>query len=97
MRNRIAALYIAVTLCFMGLMIKIIDINNDLYSDAANSQHMKTIQIGTSRGKIYDRNLNLLVDETERLIAAVTPSTAAFDLLSEKYGEVDAKEKIADG
>ncbi|MCM1363931.1 MAG: penicillin-binding protein 2 [Faecalibacterium sp.] len=97
MRSRIAALYIAITFCFMGLILKIIDINNTMYSDAAKSAHTKTIDIGSSRGKIYDRNLNLLVDETERLIAAVTPSSAAFTLLSEKYGEEEAQEKISSG
>lgn len=97
MRNKIVGLYIAITLCFMGLMLRIIDINNKLYSDAANSQHTKTIQIGSSRGKIYDRNLNLLVDENEKLIAAVTPTTAALDLLSARFGETEAKNRIESG
>lgn len=97
MRNRLVSLYIAVTLCFMALMIKIIDINNSLYSEASSSQHTKTISIGSTRGKIYDRNLCLLVDDTERLVAAVTPSAAAFDLLTQSLSAEQAQEKISSG
>ncbi len=92
-----AILYVAITLCFMGLMLRIIDINTTLYSDAADSKHTKTISIGNSRGKIYDRNLELLVDTTQRLVAAVTPCAASYELLAQKFGEQEAKARVAQG
>lgn len=80
MRKRAVILYIVIVLSFMALTLKIIDINTKLYSEAARSQQSKTIEIGTSRGKIYDRNLNLLVDREQKLIAAVTPSSAVGEI-----------------
>lgn len=63
-----------------------------LISGAANSQHSKTIEIGSSRGKIYDRNLNLITDQQQKLVAAVTSGATAD--LSVFKGERDEIQKL---
>lgn len=47
----------------------------------------RTVTVGRTRGKIYDRNLNLMVDEEEKLIAVITPSVGSLqylDVMKEK-------------
>lgn len=90
MRKRSVILYMVITLSFMALTLRIIEINSRLYSEASQSQQTKTITIGTSRGKIYDRNLQLLTDCESKLIAAVTPSNTVLQF----GGFVDDAESI---
>ena len=47
----------------------------------------RTVTVGRTRGKIYDRNLNLIVDEEEKLIAVITPAVGSLqylDVMKEK-------------
>ena len=61
------------TLCFMAIMLRIVYINRSAYSEAGRSNTSRSVTIGTTRGKIYDRNGQLLVDSKNELVAAVTP------------------------
>ncbi len=86
MEKRSVSLFIFFCLCFMGLMLRIGSINFSEYSVASQNRSRKTIVIGNSRGKIYDRNLKKLVDGEDRLIAAVSPvigSTEYLDFMSD--------------
>lgn len=96
MKKRSVILYIVLCTCFFSLMIKIVSINMSLISNAANSQHSKTIEIGSSRGKIYDRNLNLITDQEEKLVAAVTSGVGA-DLSVFKSDEQYIQELLESG
>lgn len=83
--------------CFMALMVRIAYINFSEFSAAGETQGYRTLTIGASRGKIYDRSLNKLVDSESELIAAVTPAIGSEEYLNE-YFETDAlKEKIEKG
>lgn len=95
--KRILSLYMLFTLCFMAIFIRIVYINFSSYSTAAQKQSTRTIIVGTTRGKIYDRNLELLVDEKNRLVAAVTPVQASEKYFSDSFHDVSISEKIAKG
>lgn len=75
------------------LSFRIIDINNRSYGEASKKQQTKTIFVASSRGKIYDRNLELLVDRKSKYIAAVTPSYSLLGL-DELKDCKDLEEKI---
>ncbi len=81
MEKRIISLFTFFCLCFMGLMLRICSINFSEYSPAGNTHSRKTIIIGVTRGKIYDRNLIKLVDKNEKLVAAVTPAVGSSEYL----------------
>ena len=75
--KRILSLYMLFTLCFMAIMVRIVYINRSAYSEAGRSNTSRTVTVGITRGKIYDRNGELLVDSQSKLTAAVTPVAAA--------------------
>jgi len=95
--KRILSLYMLFTACFMAILMRIAYINFSSYSDAANSNSGRTVVIGTTRGKIYDRNRELLVDTTNRLVAAVTPVAASAKYLSDVFSSANFGEKIEKG
>ncbi len=82
---------------FMALMVRIAFINFNGSSSAGQSQSQRTLTVGTTRGKIYDRNSDLLVDEESRKIAAVTPAVGSAEYLKD-YSDMEAlSEKIEKG
>ena len=82
MEKRMISLFTFFCLCFTGLMAKVAEINFSAYSIAGTSYGQKTVFVGSTRGKIYDRNLNKLTDTGEKLIAVVTPSVGSSEYLS---------------
>lgn len=94
MRKRAVWLFSFVSFCLLLLTVRIIAITAKNYSEAAQTGGRKTIELGTSRGKIYDRSLNLLVDEKNRLVAVFTPGVSAKKTLTELFGEDRAEEII---
>ncbi|MBQ6601449.1 MAG: penicillin-binding protein 2 [Clostridia bacterium] len=95
--KRILSLYMLFTACFMAILGRIAYISFSSYSDAAESRSGRTVLIGTTRGKIYDRNREPLVDTSERLVAAVTPVTASGRYLSDVFSSANFSEKIEKG
>ena len=90
MKKRMTAALLSLAVCFSLLLIRIIELNTKKYSDAAKEGRTKTVPIGETRGKIYDRNLELLVDDEEKLIAAASPDEKIYETLKEKFGESEA-------
>ena len=95
--KRILSLYMLFTACFMAILARIVYINFSTYATAGESQATRTVIVGTSRGKIYDRNGGLLVDESERLVAAVTPVVTAKSQLESVFQGEGLQEKIEKG
>lgn len=95
--KRILSLYMLFTACFMAILVRIVYINFSTYSTAGESQATRTVIVGTSRGKIYDRKGALLVDESERLAAAVTPVATAKNQLERIFAGEGLQEKIEKG
>lgn len=94
MRKRAVWLFSFLSLCFLLLTVRIIAITAKNYSAAAQSGGRKTIEIGVSRGKIYDRALEPLVDEESRLVAVFTPDIGSRKTLEELFGKKRAEEII---
>lgn len=59
------------------------------YVYAAVSQSKYTMTVTSSRGMIYDCNMNPLVDKNTKLVAAVAPTIETIGYLSSKLGEED--------
>ncbi|MDD6012289.1 MAG: penicillin-binding protein 2 [Oscillospiraceae bacterium] len=95
--KRIIALYSGLVLCLMALMIRLIYIGRMDFSSVMESQSKRTVVVGQRRGMIYDRNLTPLVNRTQRLVAAVTPSAAAYEYLKGKAEDSVLIEKIEKG
>lgn len=83
--------------CFMALMLRIVYIGFSDYADVGLSQSRRTVTIGTTRGKIYDRNLKRLVDSDSELVAAVTPAIGSSRYLSAYLSSESLIEKIESG
>lgn len=95
--KRILSLYMLFTVCFMAILVRIVYINFSTYASAGQKQATRTVVVGTSRGKIYDRNGELLVDETSKLVAAVTPVAAANKYVDIYFSQINILEKIEKG
>ena len=94
MKKRSVWLYSLVSLCLLLLTVRIIDITAKEYSSSAQEMHRKTIEIASTRGKIYDRNYKALVDCEEKLLAVFTPSVKAKQILSKLISKERAEEII---
>ncbi len=81
----------------MAILGRIVYISFSSYSDVSEARSGRTVVIGTTRGKIYDRNRELLVDTTERLVAAVTPVAASAKYLADVFFSANFSEKIENG
>lgn len=97
MEKRTISLFVFFCVCFTGLMLRIGSINFSEYSLAGSSRSQRTVTIGTSRGKIYDRNLKKLVDEKSNLIAAVTPAIGSGEYLDFMSDMDSFDDKIQNG
>lgn len=86
-----------ISLCFMALLLKIVDINRENYSSVTRSQSTKTLTVGEKRGMIYDRNYIPLTDSKCRLIAAVTPTVQSGEYLKSYFTPEELTERISDG
>ena len=95
--KRILSLYMLFTVCFMAILVRIVYINFSSYASAGQEQATRTVVVGSTRGKIYDRNGELLVDRTSKLVAAVTPVAAAKKYISSYFDENGILEKIEKG
>ncbi len=86
-----------IILCFMALLVKIVDINRQNYSSVTENQSTRTLVVGEKRGHIYDRNFALLTDSSSRLVAAVTPVIAVTEKLKEYFSPEELQDKINKG
>ena len=94
MRKRVALLYSLLSLCLLLLTVRILSVTAENYSSAAKENSRKTVLIAESRGKIYDRSLNLLVDGEEEPVSVFTPSIKTKQILTRLLGEERAQEII---
>lgn len=82
---------------FALLLFRVASLNFSEYSEAAESKSTRTVIVGNSRGKIYDRNFEPLVDEKHKLIAVVTPCVGIGSFLKQYLSTSELTEKIEDG
>ena len=97
MEKRIISLFTFFCFCFALLMLRVATLNTSENSLAGRSGGSRTISVGRTRGKIYDRNLRLLVDEQAELIAAVTPAVGSLQYVELMKNSDYAEEMIKNG
>ncbi len=86
-----------ICLCFMALLLKIVDINRENYSSVTRNQSTKTLMVGEKRGTIYDRNYIPLTNSRHRLVAAVTPTVQSGEYLKPYFSVGELTDRISDG
>lgn len=97
MEKRMISLFAFFCFCFAMLMCRVVTINSSEFSLAGGVGGSRTVTVGKTRGKIYDRNLNLMVDSEERFIAAVTPAIGSVQYLYLIDEKAYAEEMIQKG
>lgn len=95
--KRALSLYMLITLCFMALLLKIVDINRENYSAVTQNQSTKTLTVGEKRGTVYDRSYIPLTNSRQRLIAAVTPTVQSGEYLKEYFSPDELTERMKKG
>lgn len=86
-----------ICLCFMALLLKIVDINKENYSSVTRNQSTKTLTVGEKRGTVYDRNYIPLTNSQHRLVAAVTPTVQSGEYLKAYLSHQELTDRIKDG
>ena len=72
--KRLVWVFALFCLLFFGLNLRMAYLqNSDSLKEAAVSQRSYTLEAGTVRGQIYDRNLLGMVNQVEKTQAAVLP------------------------
>ncbi len=98
MYKRLVSVYIAVCVAFSFLTVKIISLNYSSYAKADNTTATRTINIGTSRGNIYDIRMNKLVNSEEKILCTAKPSGDAILSVQENISESeDIIKTLTDG
>ena len=91
LRSRSLSALVSVLLCLALLCGHIAHLARRLPSFAASQPHTRTLLVGQTRGKIYARDGSLLVDRTDRLLAAAAPCGATRALLEQALGKAGAQ------
>ena len=82
MRTRSVAVMLLLCLVFCGLTVRYLTLAENPAAAVVDGQATTTIQIATVRGSIYDRNGNLLVNDTTELRLCIAPYTRTLSSLS---------------
>ncbi len=91
MGKRISILFFITAAMLCGLTLRIISINAGDYARTASYSNSKTIVVDTSRGCIYDCNLEPLVKTQDEYAIAVKPTPAGLNSVSSYI----SKERLA--
>lgn len=82
MHKRISSLFFLFSLVFGILFVKIAVLTESDLSETASAKNSISTIVSQTRGYIYDKNFEPLVNCDEKLIAAVKPSNDALQMLS---------------
>ena len=97
MNKRVIFVYTFFSFCFALLLCRIVWLNFSVYSEVGKERSARTLVVGESRGKIYDRNYNRLVEEEEKILSVIVPSTASLDIMKKYLADEEIKTKIEKG
>lgn len=85
MQWRIVGVFVVMLTIASGLMVRLYALSMNVgLEQAAQSQSAYTLQITTTRGQIYDRNLQPLTDTEQRNYLAVLPTDEAVQACAEQ-------------
>ncbi|OQA48702.1 MAG: Stage V sporulation protein D [Firmicutes bacterium ADurb.Bin300] len=74
-------------IAIFSLIIRLYIISNGGFSDASSQNSTKTLNVGTTRGVIYDRNMIPLTGRESYKLACVLPTASAIGCLKENLNE----------
>ena len=97
LNKRIVFVYTVIICTFALLLYRVAWLNTSVYSEAGKGKSSRTINIGESRGKIYDRYFNQLVEKDEKFLSVVTPVVGATADLKKYMTEDEITEKLQKG
>lgn len=97
LNKRIIFVYTVIICTFALLLYRVAWINTSVYSEAGKEKSSRTLTVGETRGKIYDRYFNRLVEKDEKLISVVTPLVGAVPFLKEYMTDSEIEEKLNKG
>ncbi len=97
MEKRAVIIYTIFILCFMIVLVRMIDINKSDYTEVIEKQSTRTLTVGEKRGEIFDRNFQPLVNSEKRLLSVITPCIQSYQYLQGAKLSEDITEKIENG
>lgn len=90
MHRRIVGVFCLLAIIMTGMIARLYAINaSDVLSAAAQAQGRYGLTVAETRGTIYDRNRQRLVNQTFRYVASVMPTPEAATALLEDAGEAE--------
>lgn len=96
MGKRIVVLFFIVTAALCGLSVRIISVNAGEFAKTAAYSNSRTIPVATSRGIIYDCNMERMVSSQDEYAVAVKPTAQGLNSVSGYMGEEKMREVRAD-
>ncbi len=97
MYKRIITLYIAIVLCFMGALVRMVYIGRSSAYSVGERRSTRTLVVGEKRAGIYDRNGNRLTDTEQHLVAAVTPVMSVAQELKKHLSSQELEQRLKKG
>ena len=97
LNKRIVFVFSSMMLCFAILLYRVASLNFSVYSEVGRERSVRTLTVGETRGKIYDRNYVRLTDSEEKLLAVVTPCIGAANFLKDYMTEEELSQRLAKG
>ncbi len=94
MGNRVAALFFLFALALGTLCIRMLSLSGGLAVTTTQTGNTLSATIGETRGYIYDRNLQPLVNCGRELVVAVKPTEEALNTAGAVLGEAGEKDAL---
>lgn len=83
MHKRLIPLFAAVLFAFSGIIARVYRLTEQGYAEVTEAQSSYTVTVATSRGTLYDRNLDALTNTETQYAAGVISTPEALAALSE--------------
>lgn len=97
MNKRVIFIYTLFVGCFCVILCRVVWLNFSAYSEAGKERSSRTLTVGETRGKIYDRYYKPLVESEERLLSVVVPSVGSLSFMEKYISDEEIKDKIDKG
>lgn len=92
MGKRIVALFFVITAALCGLSVRIVSVNAGEFAKTAAYSNSRTITVASSRGIIYDCNMDRMVSLQDEYAVAIKPTAWGLNSVSGYVGEERLRE-----
>ncbi|MEG1834575.1 MAG: penicillin-binding protein 2 [Oscillospiraceae bacterium] len=89
MNKRVVVLFFMLTLFLGVLAVRIGILSEGTYLTVSAGANTKSVEMGKTRGYIYDKDLNPLVNNEKQLVAAIKPTFNSLNLIDEIINDAD--------